>query len=391
MLRHTLVCALVFVLSGLAFGQLKPSLVSGDVVSVSAEKLVVASPKGSVDIVLSGATAYKHVSAEKPSLATATDGARTDINVGDKIIASGVLSDDGKTLPARTVYLMTKADIAQKNAKETAEWKTRGIAGRITALNAETKAITVQMGGLMGSTSIVVALKEKASFLHYAPDSVRYDEAKPSSFAEAKVGDQLRAIGDKSADGATFAAEKVLIGSFQTVAGTVKSVDVAKKEVVIKDLSSGKDITVSTAEVTTFKKFPTEFAERMAGFQAGGVRPPGQGGGQPQPGGQGGQPAGNGQPGAVRPGGFGGGRAGGIDEMLERFPTITVSDLKPGDMIAVASSKGATPDRIKAFKLLAGVEPFIRMAQMAAAGGNRQVGQANLNITIPGLDGIGFQ
>jgi hypothetical protein len=77
--------------------------------------------------------------------------------------------------------------------------------------------------------------------------------------------------------------------------------------------------------------------------------------------------------------------------MLDRFPTITVSDLKPGDMIAVASSKGATPDRIKAFKLLAGVEPFIRMAQMAAAGGNRQGGQANLNITIPGLDGIGFQ
>lgn len=391
MLRSAIAFAFVIFSSVLAHGQLKPSLVSGDVVSISAGKLVVSSPKGKVDVVLSNATAYKHVSAEKPSLTTATDGALGDIHVGDKVIASGVLSDDGKTLPARTVYLMTKADIAQKNAKETAEWKTRGIAGRITALNAETKAITVQMGGLMGSTTIVVTPKEKAAFLHYAPDSVRYDEAKVSSFAEAKVGDQLRAIGDKSADGATFAAEKVLLGSFQTVAGTVKSVDTAKNEVIIKDLASGKDITVSTAEVTTFKKFPVEFAERMAGSQAGGVRPPGQTGGQPQPGAQG-QPNGNGQGGARPGGGFGGGRAGGIDEMLDRFPNITVSDLKPGDMIAVVSSKGASPERIKAFKLLAGVEPFIRMAQMAAAAGNRpQGGQANLNISIPGLDGIGFQ
>jgi hypothetical protein len=75
--------------------------------------------------------------------------------------------------------------------------------------------------------------------------------------------------------------------------------------------------------------------------------------------------------------------------MLERFPTITTADLKAGEMIAVASSKGATPDRFKAFKLLAGVEPFIRMAQAASAarGGQGVSG----NFTIPGLDGIGFQ
>jgi hypothetical protein len=386
MYRNTITIGLILLLSAAAFGQVKASLITGEVVSIASNKLVLKAQNGSVDITLSDKTEYKRVvPAEKVSFANATPATFADIAAGDKVVASVLPADGGKWQPARTVYLMTKSDIAQRQTKESTEWKTRGIAGRITGIDADKKTMTVQMGGLMGSTSIALTPKEKAIFLHYAPDSVRFDEAKPSSFAEARVGDQLRAIGDKSADGAAFAAEKVLIGSFQTVAGTVKTVDAAKNEVVIKDLTTGKDVTVSTANITTFKRFPPEMAQRMAGFGAGGgVRPPGQG-----QGGQAGPPNGNGQGGGARPGGFGRGAGGGIDDMLDRFPTITTSDLKPGDMIAVASSKGAAPDRIKAFKLLAGVEPFIRMAQMASAGQNRG-SQANLNITIPGLDGIGF-
>jgi hypothetical protein len=74
--------------------------------------------------------------------------------------------------------------------------------------------------------------------------------------------------------------------------------------------------------------------------------------------------------------------------MLDRFPNITVADLKAGDMIAVSSSKAGSSDHIKAIKLLAGVEPFIRMAQMAAAAGPRQGGQRSPDFNIPGLDAV---
>ena len=85
-----------------------------------------------------------------------------------------------------------------------------------------------------------------------------------------------------------------------------------------------------------------------------------------------------------------GGRSGGIDDMLDRFPNITAADLKAGDMVAVSSSKGGDPTRINAIKLLAGVEPFLRMAQ---ASGQRQGGRGqsvDTGFSIPGLDGIGF-
>ena len=58
-----------------------------------------------------------------------------------------------------------------------------------------------------------------------------------------------------------------------------------------------------------------------------------------------------------------------------------------GDMIAFSSSKNGSTDRVKAIKVLAGVEPFIRMAQ-ATSGGRRGQG-VDGGFSIPGLDSIG--
>jgi hypothetical protein len=86
--------------------------------------------------------------------------------------------------------------------------------------------------------------------------------------------------------------------------------------------------------------------------------------------------------GGMRPGG-----GGGLDDMLDRFPNITAADLKAGDVIAVSSTKNGELDRVTAIKLLSGVEPFLRAAQMASAqqGGPRR----QLDLNIPGLDGFG--
>ena len=85
---------------------------------------------------------------------------------------------------------------------------------------------------------MVLTPKDKATFLRYAPDSVRFDEAKASSLSEIMVGDQLKALGDKSSDGTSFAADEIITGAFQTVAGTVKTVDVEKSEIVISDFQT---------------------------------------------------------------------------------------------------------------------------------------------------------
>jgi hypothetical protein len=77
--------------------------------------------------------------------------------------------------------------------------------------------------------------------------------------------------------------------------------------------------------------------------------------------------------------------------MVDRMPNITAADLKAGDMIAVLTSGPITPNAsVRALKLLAGVEPFIEMAQRQAAAAGARGAAGGPNFNIPGLDaGIG--
>jgi len=341
--------------------------------------VVLKTAENQLEVTLSDKTEYKRVPPENPVLKAAVPAALTDIGIGDKLLVTGMMSADKTTLPAKSVYLMTKGDIAQRQASEKQRWATRGISGRVTAVNPDTRQITVEVRGLGAATSVVLTPKETAKFLRYAPNSISYNEAVASKLGDIAVGDMLRALGDRGPDGASFAAEEVVTGAFQTIAGTVKTVDAEKNEVVIAELQSKKDVTVSLGSSAVMKKFPEQMAQMMAARQAGG----GQGsasGGEQRPAGA---PGGEGRPGGRQ----GAGPRGGIDEMLERFPNITVADLKVGDMIAVSSSKTTAMDRVTAIKLLAGVEPFIRAAQMQAAA-SRGRGQSAPSLNIPGLDGF---
>ena len=387
------VSAILFVLAGAlaTFAQapsMKRSYVAGDVTSIESGKIVLQTKDGSLDVMLSDKTEFMRVPPENPVLKAAVASTLAEIGVGDKIVVSGVFPEDKKTLPALTVYLMTKSDLAQRQAKESEKWATKGISGRVASVDQITRQVKIEVRGLANTTTVVLTPKEGAKLLRYAPNSVKFSEAKASTINEIEAGDMLRALGDRSPDGASFTAEEIVTGAFRTVAGTVKSVDVAKNEVVIADLQSKKDVTVELGSASVLKRFPPEMAQRLAGAQAGaggagrpGAGPGGAGAARPQA--NGAAPSG-GQAGPGR--GPGGGR--GIDDMLERFPNITAGELKPGDVIAVSSTRNNTPERITAIKLLAGVEPFLRAAQAQAASGGQR-GQGGLSLDIPGLDGFG--
>jgi hypothetical protein len=266
---------------------------------------------------------------------------------------------------------MNKADIARKQEAERAEWKRRGVLGIITALKPETKEITISSRSLMGQQSVTIPVSEKVEMRRYAPDSIKFADAKPAEFAELKVGDQLRALGERSADGLSFAPEKVVTGSFRIVAGTVTAVDAATGEVKISDLQTKQPLTIVVKQDAVVRRFPpaTEMGGMMGrGGQgasgAGGQSPAGQSGNRPN-GGQGGPPQGGGP-------GTGGGRGGGmnIQDMLERLPTITIADVKVGDTIIVSSTKGSDPTRLTAISVISGADRLLNMmaARQQAAG-----------------------
>lgn len=422
MIRKSLISFLIIAAAAYAHAQtptvsVRPSALGGDVVSITAEGLVLRTKEGEVKVEFTEETDFKRVPPENPTLKAAVASSRDEIEAGDKLLVTGILSDDKKSIPARAVYLMSKSDIARKLQKESQEWATRGISGRVASISVQTGQITVEVRGLAATSRVVITAKPEATFLRYAPDSVQFSEAVPSKLTDLAAGDMLRALGDKSADGLSFAAEQIITGAFRTIAGTVKSIDTEKEEVVITDLQSKQELTISLAKATVRKKFPPEMAMLMARSPGGG--PGGQGGGRPQglgqrpqgqanpqarPQGQGneqqrpqaqtGQTPGGQFGGGQGRGGFGGQRGAGIDEILDRFPDISAADLKVGDMIAVSSTRTAE-SRINAIKLLAGIEPFIRAAQASGQGfrggrGGRGGQDAGGDFSIPGLEGFDF-
>lgn len=372
---------------------IKPTVLTGEVMSLGENRITISTDRGPIEIVISASTSIRRVSPEKPSLSTATPAQLSDIGTGDRVTVSGILAADGKSMPARSLFLMTKADISQKQAKEAEEWRRRGITGRVKSVNQQTGQLVIEVRGMMGLTDVTLTPKEGAKFLRYAPDSIRFDEALPSSLTDIRVGDMLRALGDRSTDGGSFAAEQVVTGAFQTIAGTVVSYKADTNEIIIKNVQTDKETVIMLGSSSELRRFPAEMAERMAAAQmmmGGGVRPVGG----PPAGSMGGRPGGGqaGQQGPSGPGGMGGFRGGngGVDDLFDRLPAVSASDLRTGEMIAVSCTRNGSVERVKAIKLLAGVEPFIRAAQ--AAGGGRGMGRPGVDggFTIPGLDGFGF-
>jgi hypothetical protein len=388
---------------------IKANLAVGEVSSVnqSGNKIVLQTSDGAIEVIISSATVFKRVPPENPTLAAAVAAALSDIGENDKIVVTGAVSADKKTIPAKTVYLMTKSDISKRNQAEKELWRTRGISGRVVSVDFKTRNITLATRSISGETNITVSPKENAEFLRYSADSVKFADTVASNLAEIKVGDQLRALGDRGTDGLTFQAEKYVSGTFRTIAGKITAIDMAKNEITIENAQDKKQVTVVLKNDTSMKRFPPEQAQMMAAMMSGGggMRPGqgGQGGNmvvmRPP---QGGQPAGQTPPNtgnagapAGQPGGANGqnrpeGRQGGrgradFDEILDRLPNLTLAEIKVGEMIGISTSPGTAPDRFTAIKLISGIEPFLTMPQVNAGGGRGNQQAPSFN--IPGLDG----
>ncbi len=358
---------------------ISPNGVIGEVTVIDgvAKQLTVKTDTGSVvAVLLDDKTIYKRVPPGETNLKNATDIVMTDVAVGDRVFARGRVADDQKSVPARQVIVMTKADLAQKHERDRAEWQRRGVLGVVSALNPATKEITINMRGREGTQPVVIAATDTTQFRRYAPDSIKFDDAKSSTLAELKVGDQLRALGERSPDGARFTPQEVVSGTFRTLLGTVTAVDAAHNQLTIKN-EQKQLLTVVIGQDSSLRRVPEMMAQMMAmrGQGGGGMMAGGGGGGGNRPEGQGrpaGQPAAGGTPpqggeqggagaGQRRMGGPGGGGGFDMQGMLESLPATTLADLKPGDVLIVSSTVGADPTRLTAINVIAGADTLLAM------------------------------
>ena len=308
-------------------------------------------------------------------LKTATPLQKQDLQVGDRVLARGQPSGDAHRIDAGAVIVMKQTDVAAKHDKDREDWQKRGIGGLVTAVDTSSGNITLSQTSFAGSKSSVVHLTKNTVLRRYAPNSVKFDDAKVAPISQIKIGDQLRARGSKNEDGTELTADEVVSGTFRNLSGTITAVDPSANTLTLKDLLSKQTVVVKVTGDAQLRKLPAEFAQRIAmrlkGAAAAGI----PGAGAALPGGTSGGKEAAGRPqqegsGPGQGGGFGGfSRNGGppdIQQILSRMPAATLTDLQKGDAVMIVTTQGNETGEVNAITLLAGVEPLLTASPSAS-------------------------
>jgi hypothetical protein len=345
----------------------------GAIKAISGNTVTVSPDSGAeVSVTVDASTHMRRIAPGEKDLKNATAVQLTDLQVGDRILVGGKASDDGKSLAASSIIVMKRSDVEAKQEQERQDWQKRGMGGLVSAVDPSSGTVTISVTGFGGTKSIAVHTSKSTILRRYAPDSVKFDDAKPSSLQQIKPGDQLRARGDRGADGSELTADEIVTGSFRNVAGVVNSADASTGMISVQDLLTKKPVQIKVSSDSQLHKLPPEMAQRIAmrlkGAAMGG-RPgsAGAGGGNSSGAAASGQSAPNaGSP--VAGGAAGGMRQGGapdFNQMLSRMPVISIADLHKGDALLIVATEGSDTRASTAITLVSGVEPILQAAPSA--------------------------
>jgi len=331
----------------------------GTVKGINGNAVTVMTESGSqVTVVVQESTRMLRIAPGQKDLKDATPMQLQDLQVGDRLIVRGSLSDDGKSVLASSLLVMKKADIQARQQQEREDWQKRGVGGLVQAIDASTGTITLSTAASGAGKILTVHVPQGAIVRRYAPGSVRFEDAKPGTLDQIKAGDQLCARGSRNPDGSELTAEEIVSGSFRNVAGTVVSTSPEENTIRIMDVLSKKPVSVKVTADSQLKKLPPMLAQRIAA-RLKGASPESSGatgsGDHPPVAQKPEQPAGD--AGTSRPRG-----AADLQQMLGHLPAVKLADLEKGDAVMLVTSEGSGESPLNVITLLTGFEPILMAA-----------------------------
>ena len=350
----------------------------GTIKAINGNALTLTPTSGSdVSVTLQPAARILLLAPGEKDLKNATPLQVQDLHSGDTVRVRGAGSADGNSISALEVIVITQAAVAAVSDQIRQDWQKRGTGGLVESVDAAAETVTLSIPALAGKKVVLVHTTKDTVVRRYSPDSAKPEDARPSSLTKIHPGDQLRARGNKNADGSQITAEEIYAGVFPQYAATVKSVDAASGLLTIQDLASKKTLQVKVSGDSQLRKIPAEmaqmFAMRLKGMMS---TAPGAARGtqaEAKPAAAGGQAPQAAAPAASTGSGGGPGRgmrAGGppdFQRILSRMPSTTLADLnlQKGDAVIILATEGTANGPHTAITLLSGVEPILQAAPSA--------------------------
>jgi len=302
----------------------------------------------------------------------------SDLQVGDTVRVRGHASADGKSINGLEVIVITRSAVAAVTDQIRQDWQKRGLGGIVDSLDTGTGTVNISVPGLSGKKTLVVHTSASTIMYRYAPDSAKPEDAKRIELQGIKVGDQLRARGNRNADGTEITAEEIYTGVFPKFVGTIKSIDTSTGTLSVLDLATKKTVQLKVTADSQLHKIPAEMAQRFAARLKGNMPAgtPGSGGPASASGNGAAPPAGasagaGSGAGTGPPSGGGGGMRGGAQDfqsIVSRLPSSKLADLnlQKGDAVVVLTTEGTASSDPTTITLLSGVEPILQAAPNAS-------------------------
>lgn len=346
----------------------------GTIKSISGNNIVLTTDAGGdVTVLVQDAAKLVRVEPGQKDLKEAVPIALKELLPGDRILVRGQLGEDGKTVLATAVIAMKKASIAEKQAHEREEWR-QGTAGLVSGVDAAANSIVITQPGVGEKKTVTIHLSKETVVRRYAPDSIKFDDAKPAKLEQIKAGDQLRARGTRSTDGSELTAAEIVCGTFRNIAGTISSIDASANTITLQDLATKKSVTVRITADSQVRKLPLPMAQRIAA-RLRGVRADSQtansAAGANASAAQAQRPAGAQASGAGESGPGGPGRAAGgggdFQQAFNRLPAASLSDFQNGDAVMIVATEGESNGVPSVVTLLGGVEPILQASPNSSA------------------------
>ena len=323
----------------------------GTVKAVTGDQITLAPDSGAeVNVLVQQSTRIIRVAPGQKDLKDAAPIGLQDVHAGDRILVRGAASAGG-AVQATSIVVMKQLDIAAKQQHEREDWQKRGVGGLVSAVDPAAGAITISTGTPAAKKSVLVKISGATIIRRYAPDSVKFDDAKPGTLGEIKPGDQLRARGTLSATGDEMNAEEVVSGSFRNIAGTVSSINPGDNSINVIDLITKKPVIVKMSSDSQLRKLPPMIALRIAQRLK--------------------APADSANAGGQRSSAMSAAHRGGatpdLQQFLQRLPSATLTELQKGDAVMIVATEGKEPGQVTAISLLSGVEPILASPNQSQA------------------------
>jgi hypothetical protein len=331
--------------------------VVGTIKAINGKTIMLTSDAGAnVSATVSDSTRIVRVEPGQTDLKTAVPLSFEELQIGDRVLVRGGLSADGASLAATGVIAMKHADVQAKQQQVLEDWQKRGIGGLVSSVDPAAGVINISVVTVGGARTVAIHTSKDTILRRYAPDSVKFDDAKVGTIGQVRAGDQLRARGTRSADGSELAADEIVSGSFRNISGTIDSVDAAAGTLTVTDLVTKKPVVVKVTAQSQIRKLSPVVAQGLAQrLKGAGAAPPAAN--VPA------APATGAVAGGQRPGGAAGGPRGGgaadFQQVVSRMPPATLADFQKADAVMIVSTASADTGGVTAITLVGGVEAIL--------------------------------